>query len=304
MLNLGKQKLEIPEKLNVYLITGYECNCRCKYCVGCPEECKNKIINEKEYYEKLENVLKKLKKHLWSITILGGEPTISPRIFGIFDIIKKYSFKKVLTTNGIMLKNSEFLNKLNDSSLDHLNISRHCITDKGNGISFGNKNIPSLKELGIIVDSLNSGIKVRINCNLIKGHIDSFEKLKKFIKQIKSVGIYEISFSELAKMDKDYIVPKNVIDFCNENRVLIYDILKKIRKDKNFKIIKEEVKEDYGSFVMHAIYDGVNFEIRTVNTSLKEKQLAIHKNKIYSLKFHPNGVLSASWDSEKYKIIQ
>lgn len=296
-LFLKKQTWIVPEDLNIYIITGEECNCKCKYCVGClKENIYKKKITDKKYYKKLSNMLKSLRNEIWSVTILGGEPTISPRIFNILKIIKDYKFKKVMTTNGILLKNKSFLSKINKSSLDHLNISRHDFNDKKNSILFQNVNVPNTKELKIIVKNIKSSIKLRINCNLIKGHIDNVNNLKKFINHVKNIGINEISFSELSHMDNDYITKKKIIDFCNKNRVSINNLITQIKKDKKFKLISEDIKEDYKSKIFNFIYKDTKIQIRTVNTSLKEKELFSHRNKIYSLKFHPNAILSASWN--------
>ena len=283
----------------MYILTGDECNCSCRYCLGRmnPEVYGGKISNE-DYYQRLSNTLKSLDNNVRSLIIFGGEPTISPRIFGILDVIKGHNSRKVMITNAIKLKDNSFLRRINKSDLDIMCISRHDTNEEGNRYLFRNNNIPDKEELKVITENLKSN--PGFTCNLIKDHIDNLGKVKAYLSQAKEIGINNISFLELATIDKDFPVRNEVIKYCDETRVSINGIVEQMKKDKSFVLINEEARRGSNQKLFDFTYGDANVQMRTVNTVFEEKKLEEDKNILYSLKFHPKGVLSASWDPRKF----
>ncbi len=291
---------QLPENLNMYIITGDECNCKCKYCIGCIKKgIYKEKISDANYYKRLSKVLKILGSKIKSITILGGEPTISPRLINILRIIKKHPSKQVMTSNGIMLKDIKFLNKINKSNLVHVNISRHDKNDEKNQGLFQNKNSPTEVELKKIIKSLKQ--KVRINCCLIKEHVDNLNELIAFLDFCKKVGAKDVLISQLSSITKEYIAEEHIIKFCNSNKVLIDPIIKEMKKHPQFHFVKE-VKFDFKT-ENDFTYKGLNIRTRKTDSTLKEKLLVRNKNKLYDLKFHPNGILSGSRDPKKMIVL-
>lgn len=72
-----------------------------------------------------------LKKDITSIYITGGEPTLHKNIFSIIEMVKKKGFSKVcIITNGILLKDKNFVSKLKKSGIDEIIFSVHGSTSK------------------------------------------------------------------------------------------------------------------------------------------------------------------------------
>jgi len=61
--------------------------------------------------------------HIKSLGLLGGEPTLHPKILSIVRLSKKYIPKVTLYTNGRRLRNKNFVKNLKKSGLDFVNFS-------------------------------------------------------------------------------------------------------------------------------------------------------------------------------------
>ncbi|MCX6743847.1 MAG: radical SAM protein [Candidatus Parcubacteria bacterium] len=94
-----------------------KCNQKCLFCSN-PENFKE--ISFAEYKKQLDDLIKLNTKE---IIITGGEPTLHPQLFSFI----KYALDKGMTcriiTNGQKLADSNYLNNLADSGLQHLHLS-------------------------------------------------------------------------------------------------------------------------------------------------------------------------------------
>lgn len=154
------------------------CNCDCTFCIS-----KTRNYDKNEEFLKvddrfIENIYK-LKKHgitRFEITG-GGEPFLNKNLEEIIFTIKKIipdSYIK-LYTNGNILKKIEGIDEIDISVVsDDIDINNKFMN--GNNISLLNK-IKFFKE---------KNIKLRLSVPLIKGAIDSPEKLNKLIENTKN----------------------------------------------------------------------------------------------------------------------
>lgn len=143
-----------------------------------------------------------------TVLILGGEPLMYPRLLQYLELIRPYKQKIYLTTNGTLLDNKYVnLEKLG-KYLDGINISIHHYLEEKNDMVLrgGTMNAPAGKpNIHLDFTVLKQAIKVlkaqnctvRINCNLVKGFIDSYRSAGKMMALADWLHADELRFSEL-----------------------------------------------------------------------------------------------------------
>lgn len=154
-----------------------KCNCNCDFCIS-------KVRN----YDKSEEILIPNSEFERNIKLLnqrgikkveitgGGEPFLNPNLHKIISIVKSNipdSYVK-LYTNGNNLKKLENIDELNISVVHYdTNINNHFMNPV-NGIDI-------MTKLKFFKENMPN-TKIRLSIPLIKGAIDSKEKLEEFIK--------------------------------------------------------------------------------------------------------------------------
>lgn len=162
------------------------CNCDCDFCIE-----KGGLETEVKPVETLIEATNLL--DFESVLILGGEPLIYPHLEQYLKGIKN---KRIyLTTNGTLLTDemAEMLSKY----LTAINISIHHYTEEENRRVYKNPNYT--------FDNIRSAIKifnkhkipVRINANLVKGVLDTKEKVTSMIYFARFLGASSIRFAEM-----------------------------------------------------------------------------------------------------------
>lgn len=205
---MSKVIISIPNKRNfcggnfqdwleVMLID--KCNGTCSWCVD-----KNGY-HPKEHAEWSMLARKIISCNRKHIILLGGEPTLYKKLRElIVSVCAVTSDKKkiYLTTNGSMLTPSYVAITL--YKLTGINISIHhydlAKNKKITGISLEMENLRS-----VVKELHKNNTTVRLNCNLIKGDIDSKKEILLYLEFAKDLGIDSIRFAEL-KDDKDGFV--------------------------------------------------------------------------------------------------
>lgn len=200
---------------NAYLsiVATNNCQCKCAYCINSETDHSLSLPVNKA----IKNIKKLVDTYgVKEAIILGGEPTLHPDLFYLLKKLRTESGLEMirLTTNGIKLKNNhEFIEKL---------------VDKDNGIqginiSFHNEEFMTLRELGNLcfyIKLCNPNIKIRINSNIWKNNLDTFENLIGHIKCFDFVDdirntkclnfVDEIRISNIIKKDSFSVNPKNI----------------------------------------------------------------------------------------------
>ncbi len=199
------------------------CNAKCSFCIEKGGYCPNNkpvedLINATNLMEKYTKVL-----------ILGGEPLLYKDLEKYLEGIYLYKSAIYLTTNGSLLNSekAEMLSKY----LAGINISIHDFVDKRNSEIYG-INIDFENIISAIKIFNKNKIPVRINCNLVKGHIDTKEKAELMIQFVKYVlNADEIRFNELQDSDDIFVDAKDLFSeltddpFCDgcEQKLKEYD---------------------------------------------------------------------------------
>ena len=189
---------------NAYLsiVATNNCNKSCIYCINSNTD---RTINLD-----VEKALKNIKKLVgcYSVkeaVILGGEPTLHPKLFSLINGLKNVGLRRFgITTNGIVLyENQNYCKKLAKSGVSWINISSDTIKDA-----------PKLYCIYQTIKGANPNCKVRINTNVYRGHSDTLEKLNETILFF-SKCCDEMRVSNLIYKDGFSVNPVNHPDMKN-----------------------------------------------------------------------------------------
>lgn len=219
------QKYIEPE-VQLYIVFGYECNADCDYCIyhTKQENGKTKNVVDPVKFAKLLDILNENNITLQDIHITGGEPTLDfdnfVEILKIFKEKQRKRCKVTVNTNGINLNRMGCL--INNGLLNCVALSRHAIDDKENAEIFKTSDIPQIDDL----KTFNNGNKrgLHLSCNLIKGHIDSQEKVKDYLEMVASIGVFDVGFIGL--MPKNDYCKQQFVDFRQLNIESIPNVVK------------------------------------------------------------------------------
>lgn len=170
---------------NLSLVVPGGCNAKCDFCFWK----KSKPCNN--YLEKLNNILEGLPSQFYQLSITGGEPTLSPYLESIINIINRDIFTHtVLTTNGAKIL--DFVPKL-EGKIDHINISRHHFDDNINDSIFKSKMLTT-EELKNVTNELNKiGIDVTFSA-VLNEKLSTKEDTDKYIQFAKECGASQVFF--------------------------------------------------------------------------------------------------------------
>jgi len=167
----------------MFMIVTHECNRKCPFCVD-EKRGLGEFIEMDSVYKGLEWAKE---NNIKTITVLGGEPTLHPKIRRICYLIKQYGFELVMTTNADDIYEVEYL----DRYVDSFNISH-----------YGQEDLP---------ESRYFDADLTLSKLLFKGGLDTKEKLDDFIEM--NYSKYDaLKFSTLT----------NINEFTNINKDLDY----------------------------------------------------------------------------------
>ena len=180
-----------------------KCNAKCKWCV-----------EKKGWHPKKHAPWKTICKAAISsgktnIILLGGEPTLHKDLKKIIKNLHDAGKRVWVTTNGSKLTKN-WVSK-NMIGIYGVNISIHHYNLLKNEI------ITSVqldeKKLVMAISELHSmGATVRLNCNCIKGYIDSRSEINQYIEWGKLMGANKIRFAELKHDDNKFVDLAAILD--------------------------------------------------------------------------------------------
>lgn len=209
--------------ISLYIVITRKCNAKCSFC-----EYRGKT--EKIDIYKFKEIFIELNKYydITTVHFTGGEPTLElDTINTLSKTIKEISplTKISVNTNGI------FLNKLsNIDTVDNIALSRHTIIDKDNFNIFRTNNIATYKD----IYTNNHKEKIHLSCNLIKGYIDSSDKILEYLEMASKLDINDVGFVSLM----------NINDYCNYSYVEFSNIIPKendyFKKTRDYRCINNK----------------------------------------------------------------
>lgn len=161
-----------------YIQLTRKCNQKCIICSNPENE------NTLDFSEAKEQVDALKKEGYEGIIFTGGEPTLYKNIFEIIKYCKNKKIHPRIITNGQLLADFKFLEKLKKAGLDHAHVSIYSCRDNIQAKISKNKN--SLKNIEKALSNLKKigGIRTDINTAISKynaGHL--FETVRWIVKK-------------------------------------------------------------------------------------------------------------------------
>lgn len=302
-------KKQVYSNFNFSIFVDDYCNADCKFCVA-QLRYENKsqmykkymIKNDEEYFNRLKEVLIRVRPLNPSISITGGEPTKSKRLVGILNILKEFNFrKKCITTNGSglldIVEGKTILQHLIDCKFNHLNISRpHWDNDKVQDImKFECKNnITSNEDLKYIIPySLKNNLRPRLSCLLLREGVSNVKQMKEYMDFYKQYGIDNVIFRELMDYNEETNINIEKMEYCKNNKIKLNDIWSELDKDNNF--IPTLQNLGYYYYVEVRDYKGITCVSESADLRVCDKEKENNPDIVYEMIFHPNGKLNGSW---------
>lgn len=284
------------------------CNADCKFCVAQLRYEHKSLMYEKthitdkqEYLRRLDEVLAIVRPLDPSISITGGEPTLSPILTDVMKLVDKYGFRKrTITTNGSGLFNIQdgdtILNNLIKYHWNHLNISRASYDDKLNreimryNCEDSYCSVEMLQEILRICNG--SDLHHRLSCLLLKESVNSVAEIKNYIDFYASVGANNFIFRELMDYNAS-AVNQEKIDYCVANKIKLNDIWHDFEKFPEFKPHLNIL----GYYYYVEIYKYLGMTVASESADLNQQYVekAKHPDMVYEMVFHTNGNLCGSW---------
>lgn len=293
----GGKRFRFHWNINLYIDMHSACNAKCPFCINRVNFPRQDIPDE-IFLNNLEKAVQLTRFATPSIQIVGGEPTLRPaRLLAILDLIRRYRMRKpAITTNGSGMV--PLLDNL-DSAIEHVNISRHHMDDTQHNSVMGFENPLNHSTLVEILMNHPLGTKIRLNCCLLKGHIDSFRQIIDYIDWGIGIGARNICFSTLSHLPDNYIYPRSFVEQSRSFQVGFNSIMAEVDADKRFEFQKFHT----GSHCMYEIWEYRKEHRRaTIVFATSNNRFAQALDEVEDLielmVFHSNGVLAGSWNRD------
>jgi len=171
---------------NLTVILPGKCQARCPFCIE-PEGPAPR--STAHWLRSFEILLAELPPIFRTISISGGEPSLSPAFGDVLSILAEYRSvgrlrRVVLTTNGSVKSLTRHMPSMG-AALTHANISRHAVEDPINAGVFKTRRVPTRSELAGLVRGFHEQ-KVPVNLNCVYSSDHAFGQLLSAI-DIKSL---------------------------------------------------------------------------------------------------------------------
>ena len=175
-----------------------ECNGNCPFCI----EAKGYSPQNTASAEKLAETINA--QDIQTVLILGGEPLLYPDIVKLLSLIRK-DLNIVLTTNGSLL--TPDLASAMTPYIKGMNISIHHSTsakhEELTKIKFNSETLyKSIHAFG--------ANKIRINCNLVKGYVDTRSEAEAMCGMVRRLGVTKLRFAELQNCPALYVNARDI----------------------------------------------------------------------------------------------
>ncbi len=295
-------RYNVSSELFVDFIFTERCNCHCKFCIS--NVCETAVVD----FERWKANTKKLFElfDINDIIILGGEATLDNIFFSklkyIEDLLRGQELKQrniILTTNGTMLRNIYFLEKLSRSIITTVNVSYMNHKPNKNKSIMRSGKLLTHDELVTIRNYLNKrGITLRLNVNVFKGNCDTVEEIEEYVETMKDCAD-AIKFSPLIKTEHFGSVPE-VSEFTD--RV----VMEQEEIDSLFDAVVAKYKKPSQYATNDKVFGYVKYDQLMIDDRqviLKHSQLSELfdvEHEIVNLKVYPNGNVSNIWDSRDH----
>lgn len=173
--------------INLSIQLNTACNGKCKFCEY-HTDCKNSFN-----FDKLREIASEIynKTRLFKLNFTGGEPTLDidrfDKALHICDTELHGNLGEfTVNTNGIHLdKLLPYMDKIS-----YVALSRHHWDDKINNEIFGTNSVAQALDIEeFLTKCKTSTFKLHLRCNLIKGYVDTTDKIAKYLSEMTKIGV-------------------------------------------------------------------------------------------------------------------
>ncbi len=202
----------------MWLITNYSCNNRCKWCYTSSKD----FVNENMPLEYAKETLKEMSKNgVKKCTLIGGEPTVYPHLEELIRYGKENGLFMKIVSNAVLLSDINYVRRLKEAGLSLIAISIHGITRE----SYKNNTQ---------TDYFNKVVEAIKNCNeenLDYVTLSTLNRLNKhevvdIAEFLTSIGVKNIIFNIAVPNSKDKSVENIVLNPREIARVIEENYLK------------------------------------------------------------------------------
>lgn len=277
---------------NIYMITTYRCNWDCDFCL---------FKHNKEEEASIVHMLSQLAYSIDGsdkpayLKITGGEPFLCPdllrAVFALCRLEKESIYKVGIGTNGSIPLPDYF--RLLETPIN-IFLSRHTYPDE----------LPSVYDLKR--DLYAPSVQFRINCNLIRGQVDTLDKMKEHMRYhaVKS-GVDQFTFRELnhVTLEDNLFYPRQIygyVDYYQKHLVPVAQIEEEMARDPEFELSRitgnaYDTNRWYWWNRPDAPRVSVKFRII-------DEQKLVNYNRVTEgvdeYVIHPDGTLTGCWDKD------
>jgi organic radical activating enzyme len=275
------------------------CDARCKFCVGRLVHERARLPLDRATVQKVDFAVNVM--GVREVLLLGGEPTLSPSLFGAIDILRSKNLNKIcMTTNGHrFVREPEYAERVCRSGITHLNLSlttfdrENQLDIAGSDVYFGKDDLRRLYWL-----CQENDVVLRINSNVFAGLHNMAHEIVEFYDEVRD-SCDNVKFSSLLKTDSFSTVDE-VTEF-NRTHTL---------PDATYDGLFGEVERAHGGWPLVVNERTLGFVKNTAilmptplilnyNHSGRLRQMFMEERKVHGVKLLPTGDLSYSWNREE-----
>ncbi len=194
LITVSGKTLNASSGFNLYIDTTTACDAACPFCIA-------PIVDRKDgkgFFEGLSFALSLTRQVDGTIQIVGGEPLISKRIYRLLHEVSTIDCRRTIVNTNASSLSPNIASAMKSAGVSCVNVSRHHYDEACNQDIMRMKKVSSNNDFHRGISYLHDvRLGVRMQCNIIKGHIDSVESMLAYINWCLSLECREISFSQL-----------------------------------------------------------------------------------------------------------
>lgn len=305
---LWGRPVRVYANANLSVYSARACNARCPFCVEelrpasrGTELARQKTVerDDARYFERLARSLEALRPLDPSVSVTGGEPSLDPRLPAILRLLADHGARKrTMTTNGSGLLDVRggrpVIDWVTACGVRHLNVSRAHPDQEANARLMRLADGLSVDQLREVAGAARAGgTRVRLSCVLVRGAIDDFGGVLRYLDFAAGLGIDNVIFRQLMKTDPATAAPNFVVHFSDARRVPLEPILDQVSGDGRFEFRRQVV--GYYYYVEVWRYGGMDVVFEEADLARLEAEKRARPDVIHELVFHPNGRLCSTW---------
>lgn len=296
------------KNLNLSIFVDDYCNADCKFCVAQLRYAhrglmylKPHIEDDATYLRRVEEVLERIRPLDPSVSITGGEPTLSARLPEVLRIVDSLGFRKrTITTNGSGLmtrrNGKTVLEHLLEHRWDHFSISRAHHDDEVNrrimrftkdSEYFGKD---ALRQ--VLRETAGTDLHHRMSCLLLREGIATVDGIRDYVDACHELGADNFIFRELMDYDRT-AVNSEKIAYCDANKVRLNDIWADLEGVPEFEPYLNIL--GYYYYVEIYKYRGCTVASESADMRRQYAEKGKHPEMVYEMVLHNNGNLCGSW---------